>query len=129
MFVVVERLAADDGGAALGVQRDELQTGLDVAGYVFDRCQSAPGHDLFDVVGLVEDFFDGQVATLPIPDHQMLGDRVIRRDVGQRAGNGDRGKRIVGRRLDDHVRSGDHRTQDGHRRDQAAVAGRDVQHA
>src|ERR1700758_4869393 len=125
--LVGERLAADDGGAEPRVEGDELQAGLDVTGYVFDRRQTAPGHDLFDVVRLVEGFFDISVATLPIPDREMLGDWVIRRNIGQRAGYGDRGQRIVGRRLDDRVRPGDHRPQDGHRRDQPAVARRDVE--
>ena len=79
---VGECLGADDGGAALGVQRDELQTGLDVAGDVFYRRQTAPRHDLFDVVRLIEGFFDGRIAALPVSDRQMLGDRVIRRDIG-----------------------------------------------
>jgi hypothetical protein len=34
---------------------------------------------------------------------------------------------VSGRRLDDDVGAGDHRTQDGHRRDQSAVARRDMQ--
>ena len=95
---------------------------------MFDGCETAPGHDLFDVVRLVEGLFHIAVAALPVPDREMLGDRVVRRNIGQRAGDGDRGQRVIGRRLDDRVGSGDHRPQDGHRRNQSAVAGRDVQH-
>ena len=53
---------------------------------------------------------------------------MIRCDVGERARDRNGGQRVVGRRLDDGVAPGDHRSQDRDRRDQATVACRDVQH-
>ena len=127
-FVVAERLAPDDRRAAFRVERDHLQAGLDVAGDVLDRRETSPGDDLFDVLGPVQRLLDGKVAALPVRDREMLGDWVARCDVGEGAGDRDRSQRVVRRRLDDGVAPGDHRAQDRHRRHQAAVARRDVQH-
>ena len=42
----------------LGSSAMSSKTGLDVAGDVLDRGQTAPGDDLFDVLRLVEGFLD-----------------------------------------------------------------------
>ncbi len=126
--LIGERLGADDGGTALGVKRDELQPGLDVARDMLDRGQSAPGDDLFDVLRLVQSLLDRGVPALPVADRQVFGDRVIGGHVRESAGDRKGGQRVVGGGLDDRVAAGDDRAQDGDRGNQAAVAGRDVQY-
>jgi len=71
---------------------------------MFDRRQPAPRHDLFDVLRLVEDFFDDRSPPFPMHGHQCLVIGVVRRDV--RHGAGGSRSRVSGsfrRALDEHV--------------------------
>jgi hypothetical protein len=106
--LVVERLAADDARAALRVERDQFEARLDIARDVPQRREPAPRDDLLDVVRLIEPRLERLVAALPVRDAQVARERMIGRHVHHRARDGERGERIVRRRLDDRVAAQDH---------------------
>ena len=112
-----------------GIERDQLEPGLDVARHVLHRREAAPGDDLLDVLGSVEPLLDRGVAALPVGHREVAGERVARRDLGQRARQRHRGERIVRRHLDDRVAARDRVADHRDRRDEPAVAGRHVQRA
>ena len=122
----LERLRPDDGGAALRVERDHLETGLDVPAHVLDRREASPRHDLLDVLRLVELLLDRRVATLPVGDRDVLRQRVVRRDVRERASECDRGHRVVRGHLDDRVTPRDRVADQRDRGNEPAVASRHV---
>src|SRR5918994_4287301 len=121
--VAVERLGPDDRRTALGVERDQLEPWLDVPRHVLDRGQAAPRHDLLDVLRPVQRVLHGDVASLPVPDNEVTRDRVVGCHVSQGSGDGHGGERVVRRRLDDRVATGEHAAQHRHRGHEPAVNG------
>ncbi|MNN00144.1 hypothetical protein D3C81_1127280 [compost metagenome] len=125
----VEGVFADDAGAAFGVQRDQFQARLDVASDMLHRSKTTPGDDFLEVLRLVQALLERLVATFPVGDTQVFGQRMVRGHVDHGAGDGQCGERVIGRCLDDRIAAQDHVADDGPQRQRHRVAGDDVQGA
>src|SRR6266403_2121021 len=64
--LVLKSRLTDDTGAELGVERNEVDSRLNVFRDMRDGRKAAPGYDLLDILWLVEDILETRVSAIPI---------------------------------------------------------------
>ncbi|MCY1462645.1 hypothetical protein D9M71_804430 [compost metagenome] len=89
---------------------------MDVLADMFDRCETAPGDDLLEILRPVQFRFEFLVAAAPIGNADMPGQRMVWGHVDHGAGDGGGGERVIGRRFDQRIAAQDHVAHDGQQR-------------
>ncbi len=110
----------------LGIEGDQVDARLEIAGDMADRGETAPGDDLLDVPRLIEGGFDLLVAALPVGGAQMAGDGVVGVDIDHRSHDRHGRHRIIGGQLDDGVRARERGPQNGEECDPRRISGDDM---
>src|SRR3546814_17383597 len=92
-LLILEGFRADNGRALLGIQRDQIEPWLEITGEMLDAVESSPRHDLFYADGVIKKLFDIFIASFPIRNAEVTGERMTR-PIG-RAASRVRGRQVV----------------------------------